>query len=402
MQRISSIAGQRWKALSAALMLPFSMTVHAVTLDGTSAMARARAEDTNLETMAETTLPGRWRDYALSAITPQFSWALPPVKIEAPKLLDNYSGDVVRTSLFKGSHTSSTRLGISVATGSIADTPTLAPSQARYLLGVSEGGLQRTVVAPSLTHDWGGQGSLRLTGVLAYQRFASLDLGTTFTSDPFAVAPPRWPGAASYGAGARVDIGNMIGPRFGWNVGYQSRVNMAAFSNYRGVFADPGKFDIPASASADLSYALTPWLAMDIGVQRVMYSAITPFTSPSMPARFLALLGDSGSPVFAWRDLDVYSIGWTLHNDAAGAWQLRYTTRQQPVPTSGLLANALAPVTANDTISLGWTRGFGTRSNLTFMANYATSPYYLLMPDPLRTNGVASQFEFQALWSSRF
>ncbi|MDR2013566.1 MAG: hypothetical protein LBQ20_11170 [Rhodanobacter sp.] len=379
------------------------MVAHAVVLNDASVMSRASANDTSLEAMARSMLSGRWHDYALSAITPQFSWAVLPARIQAPKLLDNYSGDVVRTSLFKGDNASSTRLGVSVATGLVADTPTLAPSQMRHLLGIPEGGLQRTVVAPSLTHDWGERGSLRLTGVLAYQRFASLDLSTTFTSDPFAMAPPRWPGAASYGIGMRVDIGNMVGERFAWNVGYQSRVNMATFSNYRGVFADPGRFDIPASASVDMSYALTPYLGVDISVQRMMYSAITPFTSPSMPTQFLALLGDSVSPVFAWRDLDVYSVGWTLHEETTGNWQLRYTTRQQPVPTSRLLANALAPTTANDTISLGWVRGFGPHSSFTFMTNYTTSPYYLLMPsDPARTNGMASQLEFQTLWLSRF
>ena len=178
---------------------------------------------------------------------------------------------------------------------------------------------------------------------------------------------------------------------------------MGAFANYRGVFADDGNFDIPASATARLGYALTPWLGVDVGVQRVMYSAITPFTSPNLPTRFLALLGDGSSPVFAWRDLSVYSIGWTLHDEDAGNLELRYTTRQQPVPTSKLLANALAPSTANDMVSLGWSRGFGSNANLSFMASYATSPYYLLMPSYVsRTDATASQFEFEALWAVHF
>ena len=343
----------------------------------------------------------RWHDYALASITPQFSWAVLPPSYGAPRVLDNYSGDIEKAPLFKARDAAATRLGISIATGNITDTPSVLPHQAERWIGLPQPGLQRTVIAPTLARDWGERGSVRLTGLLAYQRFASLGLGTTM-ADGWMPPPSRLNGS-SYGAGARVDLSSVLGDRLHWNLGYQSRVGMAAFANYRGVFADPGDFDIPASATANISYMLTPALGVDVGVQRVIYSAITPFTSSNLPTRFLALLGDGSSPVFAWRDLNVYSVGWTVHDADLGSVMLRYTTRQQPIPTSNLLANALASATANDTVSLGWSHGFGARSNLSFLASYATSPYYLLMPSYLaRSDGTASQFEFEALWSTRF
>jgi hypothetical protein len=351
---------------------------------------------------ADASVLSRWHDYALTSITPQFSWAVLPPAYGAPRVLDNYSGVVTRAPLFRARQAAATHLAISIATGNVVDTPSVLPDQTAHLAGLPQSGLQRTVVAPTLAHDWGERGSIRLTGVLAYQRFASLGLGTT-AADGWAPSP-GWLSDSSYGAGARLDVGNtLVSDRLRWNFGYQSRVGMGPFANYRGVFADPGDFDIPASATANFSYALTPQFGLDLGVQRVMYSAITPFTSSNLPTRFLALLGDGSSPVFAWRDLNVYSIGWTLRDADIGAVQLRYTTRQQPVPTSKLLANALASATANDTISLGWSRGFGANSNLSFAASYATSPYYLLMPSYLsRSDGTASQFEFEANWLLRF
>jgi hypothetical protein len=384
-------------ALSAGLALPFSFLVQAASFDGADAAARAESAAEAVD--AGGSVLSRWHDYALSSITPQFSWAVLPQEYGAPRVLDNYSGVVARAPLFQAQQAASTHLAVSIATGTVSDTPSVLPDQAVRLTGLPQSGLQRTVVAPSLASEWGSHGSLRLTGVLAYQRFASLGLGTTDGWSP----RPSWFNESSYGAGARIDVGNALNDRLRWNFGYQSRVGMGALANYRGVFADPGDFDIPASASASFSYAVTPHFGVDVGVQRVMYSAITPFTSSNLPTRFLALLGDSGSPVFAWRDLNVYSIGWTLRDADYGALQLRYTTRQQPVPTSRLLENALAAATANDTISLGWSRGLGTNSNLSFAASYATSPYYLLMPSYLaRNDGTASQFEFEANWSMRF
>jgi hypothetical protein len=134
-----------------------------------------------------------------------------------------------------------------------------------------------------------------------------------------------------------------------------------------------------------------------------MYSAITPFTSPSLPTRFLALLGDGASPTFAWRDLTVYSVGWTMHNEDVGNLELRYTTRQQPIPTSVLLEHALAPDTANDMVSLGWSHGLGANAHVSFAASYASSPYLLMMPVyRAHDSATAGQLEFETLWSVRF
>ncbi len=387
-------------ALSAGLALPFSFLVHAASFDDATAVAARASMLQSAPSNSDASVLSRWHDYALSSITPQFSWAVLPQTYSAPRVLDNYSGVVARVPLFQARE-AATHLAISLATGNVTDSPSVLPDQIAHLTGLPQAGLQRTVVAPTLARDWGDHGSVRLTGVLAYQRFASLGLGTT-AADAWTPSP-AWINDSSYGAGVRFDVGNAFNDRLRWNFGYQSRVGMSAFANYRGVFADPGDFDIPASATANFSYALTPRLGVDLGVQRVMYNAITPFTSSNLPTRFLALLGDSGSPVFAWRDLNVYSVGWTFSDDEIGSLQMRYTTRQQPVPTSKLLERALASATANDTISLGWSRGFGPNASLGFAASYATSPYFLLMPSYLaRSDGTASQFEFEANWSLRF
>lgn len=385
-------------ALGAGLALPFfSVLAHAGMADGRPVVASAPLT----AAAAREAVPARWRAYALASITPQFSWALLPASIEPPRVLDSYTGTIERAPLFTTRTNPAAQFAVSVATGAVADTPSVLPGQATHLVDMPPVGLQRTVVAPSLAMRWGEEGSVRLTGVLAYQRFASFGLGTTRT-DGWA-PPPAWLGDSSYGAGARVDVGNSLSERLSWNIGYQSRVGMGTFSSYRGVFADRGDFDIPASASATLTYALTPSLSADIGVQRVSYSTIRPFTSSNLPTRFLALLGDGSSPEFAWRDLNVYSVGWTLHNDDVGSLQLRYTTRQQPVPTSKLLENALASATDNDMVSLGWSRPFGDSAKLSVMASYASSPYYLLMPTyQSRRDGTASRFEFEALWSMKF
>lgn len=398
MQRATATMGKWMGALSAGLALPFfSVPAQADLADGRMAAAYASS---SVETVSES-VPARWRAYALASITPQFTWALMPQAFEPPRVLDNYSGEVERAPLFGAQSNGAAQFSISVAKGAVSETPAVLSGQATHLVDVPQSGLQRTVVAPSLALRWGESGSVRLTGVLAYQRFATFNFGLA-QSDGWA-PPPSWLGDSSYGTGARMEIGNAFSDRLSWSVGYQSRVGMGSFDRYRGVFSDRADFDVPASVTAMLSYALTPNFSLDAGVQRIDYSTIRPFASSNLPRRFLALLGDGSSPVFAWKDLDVYSLGWTLRDERLGNVQLRYTTRQQPVPTSKLLENALSSATANDMVSLGWSRSVGRNAKLSMMASYATSPYFLLMPTYVtRRDATASRVEFEALWSVRF
>jgi hypothetical protein len=397
MQRATASTGRWMGALGAGLALTFfSMIAQAGAFDGRSLAVFAAAPAVSGVPSA---MPARWRDYALASITPRFSWSTPKRADLAPSVLDSYAG--TRGSAFEFSPAvTPSPIGVSFMVDDVNDTPGLPSRPSSQLVDLPNPGLQRTVVAPSLGSSWGGQGDVRLTGVLAYQRFASLGLGMT---EDVALPLPVWFSDTSYGVGARIDVANMLGDRLKWQLGYQSRVGMGAFSHYRGVFADAGDFDIPASGSVALSYALTPSFALDAGVERINYSTITPFTSSNLPTRFLALLGDSASPVFAWRDLDVYSLGWTLRDDDIGNLQMRYTTRQQPEPTSRLLADALEPYTADNLFSMGWSRPFGNERSLSLTASYATSPYYLLMPTYVpRSDATAGRFEFEALWTARF
>jgi hypothetical protein len=344
----------------------------------------------------------RWHDYALASITPQFTWAALPATNAAPRVLDQYGARLDMPPLFTNA-TTNTHVAVSIASGIVGDTPGMLQNSTPSMLGVPQSGVERTVVTPSLVQQWDDGSTAKLSAVLAYQRFASLGLGTSPVQND--MLPPTWAynGNTSYGAGARVDLGGPISERFRWGVAYQSRVGMDPFSNYRGVFSDTGDFDIPANASVGVSYSLTPAFGVDVGVQRVMYSAITPFTSAALPTRFLALLGDGASPNFAWRDLTVYSLGWTMHDNDIGNFEVRYTTRQQPLPTSVLLEHALAPDTANDMVSLGWSRPVGENSHMSFAASYASSPYLLMAPTyNAHENSTASQLEFEAFWSVRF
>ena len=227
-----------------------------------------------------------------------------------------------------------------------ADTPLFVPADTPSLLQDYTPGLQRYLLTPSYSQRWGDHSFVSVSAIFAYQRFASLGLGVDslpVTGESSLATPFTRSNPGSYGSGMRVGLSSLLSDDLSWEVGYQSRVNMDVFNNYRGVYSELGSFDIPASANIGLSYAVSPDLKLDLSAERVMYSQIAPFTSSALPTRFLALFGSQVSPTLAWENLDVYSIGWTWRDPSDGFWSLHYSTREQPLPSDQRLQIALEP-----------------------------------------------------------
>ena len=404
MQRNIASTGKLTGALSIALALPFCI---ATPTSVASAEAGARANADEVDQAVEAANPefNRWRNYALASITPRFSWvSMPSLDDVTPRITDSLSSS--RPSIFSSSlsigDNGRARLGLSFATGAVSDTPSRTASSVQQLVETPQIGLQRSVATPSVTLALGEGSFVGVSAVLAYQRFASLGMGIA----DFNVSerPTSWASRdSSFGTGMRLDALQQITPRLTITAAYQSRVDMDEFNSYRGVYADAGDFDIPTQSSFGVSYAVTPTFTADLGVDRLNYSEIKPFTSNGLPLRFLALLGDGLSPNFAWQDLTVYSAGWSWRNSALGELRFRYTTRQQPLPTSALLSQALQDNISRYAVSMGWSRPTGRQSRISLLTNYASAPY--LVGAPSYNSQIGKQpnrLEFQALWSLAF
>lgn len=402
MQRNIATTGKLAGALSIALALPFCISTSAASAD---AFGRARAGDADQTVQSGNPELNRWRDYALASITPRFSWvSIPSLDDVTPQITDSLNSarpSVFSTSLSIGD-SGMARLGLSFASGAVSDTPSRSASSVQHLVETPQIGLQRSVATPSITLALGEGSLVGVSAVLAYQRFASLGMGMA----DFNVSerPTSWASRdTSFGTGMRLDAFQQITPRLAMTAGYQSRVNMDAFNSYRGVYADAGDFDIPSQSSFGISYALTPSFSADLGVDRLNYSEIKPFTSNGLPLRFLALLGDGLSPNFDWQDLTVYSAGWSWRNSVLGDLRFRYTTRQQPLPTSALLSQALQDNVSRYSVSMGWSRPTSRQSRVSLLANYASAPYLVGAPSYNSQVGQqANRLEFQALWSITF
>lgn len=381
------------------LTLPFSFSAAAdeVRPEGTvrASIAQALVGEQSLQD---------WRRYAQSRIVPDFDWADRPVA-RAPDLFSMALASVAERRFTVRNE----RVGLSFERSSSALRDVsrggrggdFAPMK---LAELAPARLRQEIFSPGVIAQT-RFGELEAGAVFAYQRFASWDLGA-FSNAQGAVGIVDNSGGrseSSFGQGVRLGMSGQLGERFDYRFGYRSKIDMDAFNTYRGVYAQPGDFDQPASVTAELGYQLTANTAFAVGFEQIQYGDIQPFLGSSLPNRVLALLGDATSPEFRWRDLNVYSAEWRWQPTGNDAVALRWSTRQQPTPTSGALRRALEDGYTHNNFAVSYVRRLTPGLHLGFSASYAPSSYFLGQADAfVRPYDDGEQIETELLLTALF
>jgi hypothetical protein len=346
-------------------------------------------------------LRGPLRVAAAQRLAPDFNWVDVDALIEAPSLnpLSRALGEFLVIPLMAGRDWSLSARAARLTEKS-STRPQFDGDDTTRLL--DDGALERRLITSGLLVESESGFGVSADAVFADQRFASGSLM------PLVDSPnSQLPGAVasfeeSRGTGLAFAVGAPMTDNVGWNLGLRSRVDMNAYKAYRGVYSEPGDLDIPATAVLGITALVAPETMLVLGAERVMYSDINSFSSYALPNRFLALLGDSSSPTFAWRDLTVYSAG-LRGGGPMWQWSVRYSTSLQPMPTADLLQQAINGIQSDSNWSLGLGRSFGAWGDLRLMASYAGAEYvlgsaYVRNVDPTDSE----HLEFEANWNVRF
>lgn len=343
-----------------------------------------------------------WKAYAQRMVSPDYAWAQnEPVR--APNVLDlqraalarqTAAGALLRLSPFA-------RLQIALDEGAYGfDRRTQQSSLSQALSPLSSSYAATTLVQPLSP-----SASFSMTAIVARQRFATPGFGNaTWEGDEPRLGVVRAGSSEfSHGSGVHFGLDRALSDRVALNLGLQSRLEMDAFKTYRGVYSEAGDFDVPGYAQVGLRWSPASNLHLMADVQRVFYGQVDPFTSAALPNRFLSLLGDGSSPEFAWRDLTVYSLEAARDTRTGGRWSLRYSSQQQPRPSSALLDRALESQYSNLNLAFGYQQALGGFGRLQFGVSYSPESYVLAStPFVQREFDDGSQVEFEAHWSLPF
>lgn len=209
----------------------------------------------------------------------------------------------------------------------------------------------------------------------------------------------------SYGAGLRLGIQGEVAPGLTLGAAYTSEIKMSEFDKYKGLFAEQGDFDIPASATIGLAWNTTPTSALTFDVQRIWYSNVRSIANPLLPNLQTARLGNDGGAGFGWEDMTIYKLGYKWQTGSDWTWRVGFSHGNQPIPDSEMLFNILAPAVMENHITFGFTKEMGKSNELSMAFMYAPSKT-VSGANPLSPGQNIElemrQYEVEASWAWKF
>jgi long-chain fatty acid transport protein len=217
--------------------------------------------------------------------------------------------------------------------------------------------LEQLLITPSIAWKPSAEHSLGLALNIAYQRFEARGIApfAGFSASPDHVSDQGTD--TSIGAGLRLGWSGTLAPGLRLGATWASKVR-GKFDDYRGLFADGGRFDVPENYGIGLSWQATPAWTLGADVQTIRYSGVAAVGN-SLSKLFQGItLGSQDGPGFGWRDVTVLKLAGAY--EASEQLQLRagLSHARQPVPASETFFNILAPGVVQSHLSLGATWKF--------------------------------------------
>jgi long-chain fatty acid transport protein len=228
-------------------------------------------------------------------------------------------------------------------------------------------------------HSWG------VSAILAYQRFKADGLalfgpaggmGFDVSNDPTKLTNNG--NDTSMGFGAKIGWLGEVSPGLTLAASYQTKMSMDEFSDYAGLFAEQGGFDIPATWTLGLAWNVTSTGTLTFDIQGIQYSDVSSIGNPMLPNLMNCLMGDSTGCLggsngagFGWEDMTIYKLGYQWATSPQWTWRVGASMTDQPIPQSEVLFNILAPGVMETHITGGFTYTMASNNEITFAAMYA-------------------------------
>lgn len=204
-------------------------------------------------------------------------------------------------------------------------------------------------------------------------------------------SPPDFPqNLTNNGHDTSFGVGAKFGIKWDWTdtvsfaAAYQFKIGMSKLDDYADLFADQGNMDIPASLKAGLTFRPQESFALSFDIEKIWYNDVVsvgnPFinlfscpTANNFATRDTSYcLGGNRGAGFGWDDMMVYKLGaqWNTGND--WTWRAGFSHGKQPIDSSEVMFNILAPGVIEDHLTFGFTRGLssGDEFSVAFMYGF--------------------------------
>jgi long-chain fatty acid transport protein len=267
--------------------------------------------------------------------------------------------------------------------------------------------LMQLFIAPTYARKITPKHAVAITPIFAYQRFEAkgLEQFKSFSNSSDDVTNKGHDN--SYGFGGKIGYLGEIFPFLNIGASYQTRIWMSRFSEYKGLFAEDGDFDIPATWTVGLALKATPELIFLVDIQEIYYSDVKSINNPLLPNLQTSSLGKDKGTGFGWDDITILKLGLQWKSSKDWTWRAGYSIGDQPIPSSEMPFNILAPGVVKQHVTAGMTKAIGSNQELKLAVMYAlsndvTGPNPLEVPGQQKIKIKMNQWEFSVGYAWKF
>ena len=278
-----------------------------------------------------------------------------------------------------------------------------------YYAGTAGVNLEQLFTNVSYSRKINAQHSWGVSAILAYQRFEAKGLAAFgafgFSSDPANLSDNGTD--TSTGFGAKIGWLGEVSPGLSLAASYQTKMSMGEFDKYKGLFAEQGDFDIPATWTVGLAWNIAKAGTLTFDVQGIQYSDVNSIANPFLPNLATAQLGDDNGAGFGWEDIIIYKLGYQWETSPTWTWRVGASIGDNPIPESEVMFNIVAPGVMETHVTGGFTYTMASNNEITFAAMYAPENK-VKGANPLEAPGqqqielYMSQWELTASWGVKF
>ncbi|NTU57659.1 MAG: long-chain fatty acid transporter [Chlorobiaceae bacterium] len=237
------------------------------------------------------------------------------------------------------------------------------PSGASGPAGIS---FKQYYVTPSVAYKLSPSQSIGIGLTFAYQTFDAKGLASF--DNPYISSAPGYVTNrgtdSSSGWGLKLGWTGNVTPDITLGAAWSSKIKTGDFDKYRGLFAEGGSFDIPATYGAGIAWQASPAWTLAADWQRIEYGS---FKSGGNPMQALFTGGALGSPDgagFGWKDVSVFKFGVVHKYNEKLTLRAGYSHCQHGIPGDQTFFNILCPGVVQDHFSAGASLKTGAGSEL--------------------------------------
>ena len=253
--------------------------------------------------------------------------------------------------------------------GGMNTTYETSPFSAFGVTGTTGVDLTQLFIAPTVAYKITPDHSVGISLNLAHQRFSAYGLQpfAMMSSDPTKLTNNGED--SSSGWGVRIGWTGRVSDTVTLGATYQTKTRMSKFDDYAGLFPDAGDFDIPANYGVGVAFKASPKLTIAADVQQIDYSGVA---AVGDTGNVMVPLGAEGGPGFGWRDMTVFKIGASYVMNEKLTLRGGFSTGRQPIQSSEVFFNILAPGVIENHLTLGatWQLGGGKELSVAYMHGF--------------------------------